>query len=373
MHDGSELAPSNLDQAVRQSSGHEPQCKPPANDLSPASAQIQVNSLHKDPLDDILDALLRDCNANVTDRNTASCAASSHCNSHVSEKSKIPGRMQEDSPMPADAFVNRVYPLEPPASALNSSEKSCSASLQLATSIDDSTCAPTLSRESLNVSSRLSEGYSRGYLPSPIQNQPALRNARNGYDNFYEKQQKQADTTPETFPPNAAVQDDLLGPMGGSDHGDGPDEQVPGHHSVELRDGSDDYRPYSHKSLQEGNENDNYPEVGHGGWDNQNVDQEASCDFGVLHDVCQEGFDDGIMAINHANDYQAERQSFARRGDEHKIEAQAFTTNVSDAYPLWRPRHLFTSKYGLEACPADSWVQDVDPSLSGFWTANKLY
>ena len=377
-HRGPELAPSNLDQAVRQSSGNEPPCKPPANDSRPASAQIQTNSPHKDPLDDILDALLKDCNANVIDSNTTSCAALSHCNSHDSEKNRIPGRIREDSPMPAHAFVNRVYPPEPPATALNAFSKSRSASLQLAPSVDDPTCTQTVSRGSLNVSNRLSPGYTRGYSPSAIQNQIGLRNGRNGCDSFYEKQQEQADVILETsighIPPHEAVQDNLLGPIGGSNHGDGPDEQVPSRHSVELRDGSDDYRPYSYNSLQEGDENNKYPEVGHGGWYNQHVDREASWGSGAsIHDVCQKGVGAGIMAINHANEYQEKGQSFARMGDRHERGPQAFTTNVSDAYPLWRPRRLFSSKYGLDECPADTWVQHTDTPLTEFWTANKLY
>ena len=377
-HDDPELAPSNLDQAVHQFSKNEPQCKPPANDLRPASAQIQVNSPHKDPLDDILNALLQNCNANVIDSNTASWAGLSHCNTDVSEKSKIPGTIQEDSSIPAHTLVNRVYPPEPPASTLNSSKDSCSASLQLAPSIDDSTCTQTVSRASLSVSNRLSPGYTGGYPPSPIKNQMGLRNARNGCDSFHENQQEHADVILETsighIPPNKAVQDNILGPVGGSDHGDGSDEEVPGRNSVELRDGSDDYRPYSYNILQEWDENNNHPQFGHGGWYNQHVDWEASCGFGAsIHDVCQKGVGARIPAINHANEYQEKGQSCARTGDRQKSERQAFTTNVSDAYPLWRPRHLFSSKYGLDECPADTWVQDADTPLTEFWTANKLY
>ena len=79
------------------------------------------------------------------------------------------------------------------------------------------------------------------------------------------------------------------------------------------------------------------------------------------------------MALNNANEYQEREQSLAQRAGEHENEDQSYATNVSDTYNSWRPRHFLSSKEGLEPYPKNSWVRDVDPALSDFWTPHKLY
>ena len=377
-HDCAEMVLPTLNQAPRQSSGYEPRRQPPAHSPRPLSAQMQTQSRHKDPLDDVLEALLKDCYKRVALSDAACHTTLGHPNSHVREETKSPVGTHEDSPKPARAFVNSIHatgPL-PLASASGSSRGLCSANPQLAPASVESMATHTLSRGSLHDSKRPSLGYPGGYPSSPMHNQTDARNAWNGYEALFARQHEQS--MPQTSIghtlPNGAVQDDFIGMLAKSDHGVGPREQALDRYPAELRDGFDDYRPDSSKSLQERNEIDNDRNVGGGEWYDQHADYQASNGAGEssFH-VSYGGVDNGIMALNDANGYQEKGQSFDQRVDEPEIEDQRFTTNVSDTYHSWRPRERFSSTYGLEACPTSACVQDVGSALSGFWTPHKLY
>ena len=373
---------SHQDQAAHLSLGHGPRCEPQAHGVRPSSARMLIKSPNQDPFDDILEVLLKDCNTNVADSYPASRASSSHCKFGVGEKTRMPLRIQESSRMPAHSLVNSVYDLGAQAPAPSSSKKPRSASHRLVSVIDNSRATDTLFSGSLNCFDRPSLGYTGGYPggypPSPMRNQMDSRNAWNSYDNIYEKQQEQANTMPETsmghLPPNEAVQEDLLGWSGESDHGDGPRKQLPGNHLVKVRDGFDNYGPCPYDFLQEGNEYHDYQNVGYGEWCDQPLDIENSYNPGApKSDVIHEGLDNGMIATKHTNDNQEKEQSFVHKVDEQEMKGQRFTTNISDTCPSWRPRHLFSIKHSFEACPTDARTQDVDSALSEFWTPHKLY
>ena len=377
-HNDLQSALPHEDQAAHLSLGHGRRCEPQAHGVRPSSARMPTKSPNKDSFDDILEVLLRECNTNVADSYQASGATSSHCKFCVGEKTRMPLRLQESSRMPAHTFVNSVCDLGTQAPAPISSKKPRSASLQLASVIDESRATDTLFSGNLNCFDRPSLGYTGGYPPSPMQDQMDLKNAWNSYDNIYEKQQEQANIMPGTsmghLPSNEAVQEDLLGWSGESDHGDGPRKQVPGDHLVEVRDGFDDYGPYPYEFLQEGNEYDKYQNVGYDEWYDQHFDIENSYNPGAPNsDEIHERLDNGMIATNHTNDNQEKEQSFVQRVDEQEMKGQRFTTNVSDTCPSWRPRRLLSIKHSLEACPTNARTQDVDSALSEFWTPHKLY
>lgn len=376
-HGCADIVVPTPNQARPQSSGHEPRQKPPAHNLRPVSAQMQMNTRHKDPLDDILEALLKDCHTNAARRDTACRNTMGHRNFPVREEKRLPVGTHEDSPDPAFTFIGSINTTVPLASASGSSRGPCSANPQLAPAHVESMSTHTLSRGSLHASNRASLGYPGGYPSSPVHNQTDARNAWNGYDALYARQNEQADVVLQSsigHPlPNGAVQDDFVGMLGKSDHGVGAREQTLGRYSAELRDGFDEYRTDSSKSLQEENKIDN-AHVGRGEWYDQHADYQASNESGEsIFDVSRRGVDNGIISLNDADDYHAEGRSFAQTVDEQEIESQRFTTNVSNTYHSWQPRNLFSGTYGLEACPTRAWVQDVDSALSGFWTPHKLY
>ena len=368
-------APATLNQAVSQSSGHESRRKPPAHDLRPV---LQTNSPHRDQLDDILEGLLRDCNTNFGRSDTASRTKLSHPDPHFSEEIRIPADVQKDSCIPAHAFVDSSYSSGPTASPPDLSKKTCSSEYHLGTAIDGSMPTHSLYRKNLDVPSRPSMSYPQGYLANSVHSQMNSMNAWNGYDTFYGKQQETADTMQVNsigrILPNEAVQYDPIGPSGESDHNFGPCEEVPGCHPAEVREGSDEYRSYSSELLQQGSDCDNYQKVKRGEWYDQHVNDQASNEpYTSLLDMSYERFNDGIMALNHAKEYQKKEQSFAQKADEPETEDQRFTTNVSDTYHSWRPLQLVSSKYGLEVHSKNGGVRDVDSALSEFWTPHKLY
>lgn len=386
-HDIPEPALSPRNQAAYQSSGYEPQCEPQAHDMGSLSAQMPIISPHKDPLDDILEALLRDCNTNVAGSDSASHATSSHHNLDVSEEAVILNKGREHSRMPARAFVSSVYAPDAPASASNSSREPRSAIHQHASAHDGSRSTYTLSRGSVNSSHRPSLAHTRcarGYPAIPTQSHVDSRNAWNGYDTLYERQQEQANPTPETsrelIPPNTAVRDDLSDPWRETGHAAGPEEYTQDLRTVEAGDKHNGYRPYLYKTLQERNENGNDQEIRHGEWDDELVDYGASYGSGAsLFHESHKGCDNGIMVEWSVNKYQQgeisadPERSFAQWTDQYEIEDQPFTKNIPETYSSWRLHHMFGRKDHLERCAADAQVHDVDPALSEFWTPHKLY
>lgn len=365
-HDGSKLALPPRNQAACQPSGHEPRCEPRAPNVCPLSAQMPIISPHQDPLDDVLEALLRDCNTNVALSSPASHARSNHSNIHVSEEARILDRTKEHILVPAGALVNCAYVPQAPASGSNSFRQPPSTSFQETSAHDGS-----FNRSGLR--------YTQCYPPVPTQILVDSRNAWNGYDNLYERQREQADLTScsrEHLSSYTAVPDDLSGQSQETDYAAAPDGYV----SMDIGDEIDDYRPYVYKTLQEGDENGEYPGIGHGERNDQFVDHGASYGPGTsLFDDSQEAYINGIMVENDVNDYQQgeenahHEQPFAQGADQHELKHQLFTTDIPDTYSSWWPRHVFSRSYGLERCAADARVHDVDSALSGFWTPHKLY
>ena len=362
-HGGPEPVLPSRNQAACQFSGHEPRCEPQAHDTRPLSAQIPTISPHEDPLDDILEALLRDCNTKVVGPDLFPGATPIHRNSNDSEEARIPDRIKQRSRMPAHVHFNSNYSPENPASAFRSSRKPGSAGHQQASPHADPKSTHKLSRGSLNSPNRPNLGYNLSYPSVPTQNQVDSRNAWNGYDNLYERQHEQEDFRPETsrehIQPYTAVQDDLSSPSRETGHSAGPSEYAPGLHPVEVGDDHED---------------ENCQEIRHYGWGHQHIDHETFYDSGAsIPHESHEGFDCGIMAQNHVNDYKEREQSITQGADQHENEQQLFTANMSDAFPSWRSHRLSGSNYGLERCAVNGQVQDVDPILSGFWTPHKLY
>ena len=377
-HDCPGSASTSPKQAARQISGHEPQRKPLDHGLRHISVQMQIQPPDRDQLDDILEALLKDCNTFVDRSDAASLATMSHPKSHAGEETRLPADIPENSRKPAHAFVNGTYTLEPSAPAPSSSKDPCSAKNYLVPAIDHSIPTHTSFTRGLNVCSRPSLEYPQGYPPSRVHNEMNLMNAWNGYDTFYGRPQEPADGMQNTsigrILPNEAVQDDLVSSEGKSDHYVGPCEQIPGCHPAELRDGFDEYGPHSFESSQARSEYDNHQRIWRGEWYDQPVNDQASNETGgLLRDMSYKGFDDETMALNHAIEYQEKGQSFAQRTDEPETEDQRFTTDVSNTYQSRRPCQHFSSKYGLEAPPNNDWVQNDDSAMSQFWTPHKLY
>lgn len=366
-----------LDQAPFQSSGHEPRQKPPAHNLRRDSAQMQINTRHHDPLDGILEALLKDCRTNPARRDTDCRNTMGHRDFHVREEKRLPVGTHQDSPNPASTFVDSINTTVPLISASDSSRGPCSTNPLLATAHVESMYTHTLSRGSLDASNRASLGYNGGYPSSQVHNHTDAENTSNDYDALYARQNEQADVVLQSLIghplPNRAVQDDLVGMFGKSDPGVGAREQTLGRYSAELRDGFDDHRTDSSKLLQEENKINN-AHVACGEWYDQHTDYQASNESGEsIFDVSYRGADNEVISVNDADDYHAEGRSFAQTVDEQEIESQRFTTNVSNTSHSWQPRNRFSGTYGLEACPTRTWVQEVDSALSGFWTPHKLY
>ena len=373
MHDGPESALPPRDQALCQPSEHGPRCEPRAPDKCPLSAQMPILSPDQDPLDGILEALLRECSTIVAGSDPASCARSSHSNIHLSKEARIAGRTKEHVFLPARVFANSAYAPEASSSGPSSSRHPYSASLQEPFTHDGSRSTHTLSRESLDSSDRSSLGYTQGYPLVPTQSQVGSGNAWNGYENLYERQQEQGDLTPgsgEHLSSYIAVPDNLSDPSRETDHTTAPDRYVQDLHTVEVGDNPDDYRPYMYGTLGDGNENGNYQEIRHG--------ERDDCYGTPLFDDFHEIYNDGNMAENDVHDYHQREenahheQSFAKGADQDESEPQLFATSIPDTYSSRRPRHVSSRNYGLERC-VDGQVHDVDPALSGFWTPHKLY
>lgn len=382
-HDGIESALPPQNHAVCLSSGCGPRCEPQAHDVRPLSAQMPIIPPHKDPLDDILERLRIDSHTNVAGGDPASHATSRDRNFPVSEEARVPDTVQEHSRMPPHAFVNNIYAPEAPVSASKSSRKPCSASLRLASAHDGSRSSQTLSRGSLHSSNRPGIDYAKGYPLIRPQSQVDSRNAWNDYENLYERQQEQADLTPENLrehrPPYTA-REDLSSLLRETDHAAAPDEYAQIIHPVDSGGESDDYMPYMYKMLQEENDDGNYQGIRHSERDDQFVDYVACYDPRASRfDESHEGCNDGIMAETNVNDYQQRgtnadhEHSFAQGAVQYEPEPQLFTTNITDTYSSWRPRDIFGGNYGLERCAADAQVHDVNPALSRFWAPHKLY
>ena len=376
-HDCPDSASTTPKQAARQISGHEPRRKPLGDGLRHMPVQLQIDPPRRDPLDDILEALLKGCNTFVDRSDAASLAPLSHYKSHAGEETKVPAEIPEDSRKPAPAYVNSPYTSEPSAPVPCSSRDSCSAKPHVVSAIDQSIPIHTPFTRNLNASSRPSLERPQGYSPSRMHIEMSSMNAWNGYDTFYGRRQKPADGVQNTSIgrrlPIETVHD-CVSPLGLSYHGVGPSEQMPGCHIAEVRDSFDDYEPRFFESSQIRREDDNHQRVLRGGWCDQPVNDQASNETGgSLLDMPQEGFDDETMALSHAIEYQEKEQSFAQRSDEAATEGQRFTSDVSDTYHSRQPCQRISSKYGLEALPNNGWVQDDGSAMSGFWTPHKLY
>ena len=385
-HEDPEPALSSRNQAACKSSGHEPQCEPGAHDVRPSLAQMPITSPHKDRLDNLLDALLQDCNSTVDCNDPVPRATLNHRSSHVSEEASIPSRIQGRSRMPARACVDRSYASEAPMSALDCSTKPCNASLQQVSGQDHSRTTHALSRGGLHASNRPSLGYNRGYPPIPTQSQVDSTNAWNDYSNLYKRQQEQAGLLPGTLREHlpssfTAVQDDISGPSRGTGHVAAPDRYAPDLHPADVVDDIDGYRPDPLQILQEGNENGNYQEIGHDEWDDRFIDHRSPYNSGgSIFNGSSDGYGHGFVADNIVNDAGQQReiqaiyeQSLAQGADQHEIAHQLFTTNIPDNYSSWRPQNMSNVNYRVERSAASAQVHDVDPGLCGFWTPHKLY
>lgn len=383
MHDGPESVLPSRTQAACRLLGHGPRREPQAYDMRPLPAHMPTISPHQDPLDAILEALLKDCNSNVARSGSVSRAISSHRNVHASEEAGIPDRIQEYRRMPAHDFINIVYDTEAQPSASNASRKPRSASLQQVSAIEGPRSTHTHSTGSLYYSNRPNSGYFQGYSNMPMQSQTDSRNAWNDYDDIYQRQQKQADLTPDSgehIPSYAVVRDGLSGPLRETNHAIVPDEHAQTFHPVELGDNFDYSRPYLCQTLREGHENGDYQEITHSECHDQSVDNWNSHNFDASFlNESHKGRYYGIMAESNADDYQekdmnADReQSFAQGADQHEVGHQLFTTNTTGTHPALRPHYIFNRNHDLKRGPTNAQVLDVEPALSGFWTPHKLY
>ena len=169
------------------------------------------------------------------------------------------------------------------------------------------------------------------------------------------------------------ARNDLSNPLQEIDYSAEPSEYASGLHSIDLGSAFDDARPYLCDYLQEKNENDDDLEPEHGLWDDQRPDHGTPKFFRApVTEGSHEGdesFDAGFMAPG----CQGREQSPVQVVAQQENERQLFTTNISDTYSSWQPRHLVGSKYELGTHITDGQVQDVDQALSGFWTPHKLY
>ena len=384
-HEDPDSALPSQNLAACESSGHEPRCEPVTHDERPSSKQIPITTPHKDQLDNLLDALLKDCNCSGDCSDPVSRATLNHRSFHVSEGANMPDRVPKRSRVPARAFVDCSHPSEAPISASDSSRKRRSASLQQISAHDYSRSTHALSRGSLHSSNRPSLGYTQGYPPTLTQSQVGSTNAWNDYSNLYERQQEQADLPPgdvrEYVPsPWAAVPDGISGPSRQTGHAAAPDRYAQDIHPADLEENFDACRPGLFCTLEEEDENDNYKGIGHDEWDEQFLDHGVSYNAGGStlsgsYDGCDRRYvADNINGGGQQRDIQADHeQSLAQGADQHAIDHQLFTTNIPDTYSSWRPQNMLNVNYGLERVAASAQVHDVDPGLSGFWTPHKLY
>ena len=374
-------------QSACQSSRHGSRREPEAHDVRSLLAHMPIFSpisQHKDPLDDILEALLKDCNCNAAGSGSASRAISSHRNINVGDEARIPITIQEHTRVPAHDFIGNVYDKDARTFASNVSKDPCSASLQ-----QDSALGPRSTHTTFTGSvyhpNRPDLGCFQGRSNMPTQNQMDSRDTWNSYDNIYQRQQDQADLMPDSgehVPFYAAMRDDLSGPPRVTNHAIAPDEHAQNFHPGDLGDGSDYYNPYLHKRSREWDENGIYEEIVHGechdrfvdNWTRQNSDV-------IMFDESRKGYDHGIMANSDMSDYQEreisadDEQPIARDAGQHEVRHQLFTTNISGTYPTLRSQNAFDRNYAVKKNRTDAQIHknDVEPALSGFWTPHKLY
>ena len=382
-HDGPESAPPHQYQAVCQSSGYEPRCEPQAHDVRRPPAQTPIIVSHKDPLDDILDRLLRDSHTSAAGSDPVSRAISRDFNVPVSEEARLPNTTQVHSPVHPRAFVDSLYSPEAPSSTSNFSRKPRSAILRRASAHDKSSSTHTLSRGSLQSSNRLALGCTQPYPPIATQSQVGSSSAWNGYADLCERQEEQADLAPETSREHKPFYPgDLSDPSRESDHAAAPDKYARVLHSMKLGDEFNGHRPYLYRMLQEGagNINGNYQEIRPGEWNDDFGDHEASYNPGApFSNEAQEDCDIGNVAEDYVDDYQQREinadheHSFKQEADQNETKYQLFTTNMPDTCSSWWPHHNFSRKYVLERCAVDAQDHEFDPALSGFWAPHKLY
>ena len=359
------------DQLSWQSSGPEPQFESQAHTTHSLSTQLPVISPHKDSLDDILDTLLKHCNTKIADSNPASCATSSHPNVCIDEEAFTLDKNREDLCMPTHAFVNRVSPVETSASVSNSSRRPRSPVLQYASTHDDSISTHIPSRGNLSSSHRPSQGhtwYDRDYPSITTQNQTDSRNAWTGYDTLYERQQKQAESTPEaptgTVQPYTAARDNLSDPWRETDYAAVPDMYTQYFDTTEVEDKLDGHSVDLYETLQGRNE------------DCFHQENDLLGDHGApqtFSDEFYKGHDSGLMTENNFSPYgQGElkadyERSSAQFSDQHVIR------NIPDSYYSWRPHQMFSRREDVESYAADAPVNEADPALADFWVPHKLY
>lgn len=371
-------------QAAYQSSEHEPRYGSPPHDMSPTLALMPIDSACKDPLDEILETLLRNCNTNVAGNDPASHATSSHRSFRVREEAKVPDIVQERSCTPISAFVDPVYAPKAPASTSNSSRKPRSVRLQQAYAHDSPRSTNTISKGALNPPNRSGLSYNRGQPPTPTQIQVDSRYTWNGVDNLYERQLEQAERAPGTprehIPPYCAMRDDLSRPSRENDHAAAVDECAQDVRPVEVGDEFEDCRSNSYRPLEEGNSNSSYQDMMHDELDDQLVDHEPPYNSGAsLSNETHEGGENSIMAKIDVNDHRQREINadheipFAQMAGQGGIEQQLFTTNLPDTYSSWRPRHILSRNYDLDRCAGGAQIREDDLEFPGFWTPNKLY
>ena len=358
------------------SSGPEPRFEPQAHAARSLSTELPVISPNNDSLDDILDALLKDCNTKVADRNLASCATSSHHNvcfdEEVSTKNK-----KENSCMPTHAFVNRVSPVEASASVSSSSKRPHSAILQYASTHDDSMSTHIPSQGNVSSSHRPSQGYAcddRAYPYIPTQNQTGSTNAWTGYDTLYERQQNQAESTPEastkTILPYTTVRDNLSDQWRETNNATVADMYL---QDVDMMDRGDKLDGHSfdyHETLQGRNEDDGHQDSGYGEWADQLDDYGAP---ETIFDESCKGHDSGLMAENNFSTYDQGELNAPYERTPAQLSHQHVIRHIADTYFSWRPHQIFSRKEDVESCAADAHVNEADPALADFWIPHKLY
>ncbi|KAM0804099.1 hypothetical protein BDR22DRAFT_644975 [Usnea florida] len=365
-HGDPKPAISPTDQVSQQSSGPEPQFGPQAHAARSLSTQSPVISPHKDSLDDILDALLKDCNTKVAVSNLASCATSSHpnfCNDEAFTLSKI----QEHLCMPA---------VEASASMSNSARRPLSETLQYASTNDGPMSTHIPSRGRVSSSHRPSQGYTlydRAYPSIPTQNQTGSTNAWTGYDTLYGRQQKQAESTRETSTetvlPYTTVRDNLSDPWRENNNAAVPDMYPQDVDIMDVGDILDGHSLDFYESLQGRNEDSVTQETGYGEWDDQLDDYGAPDIF----DESYKGHDTELMAENNFSTCDQGALNATYERSPAQLSHQHVSRNIPDTHFSWRPHQNFGRKEDVESCAADAQVNEADPALADFWIPHKLY
>ena len=375
-HGDPKPAISPKDQVGRQSSGPESRFESQAYAARSLSTQLPVVSPDKDSLDDILDALLKDCNTKVADSNLASCATSSHPNVCIDEEAFISNK-KEHSCMPTHAFVTRVSPVEASASVSNSSRRPHSAILQYASTHDDSMSTHIPSRGNVSSSHRPSQGYAfydRAYPSIPTQTQIGSTNAWTGYDTLYERQQKQAESTPEasteTVLPYTTVRENLSDPWRETNNVAVADMYTQDVDIVDVGDKLDGHSLDFYETLQGRNEDNVHQQIGYGEWADQLDDYGAP--ETIFGESCK-GHGSGLMAENNFSTYDQEELNTPYERSPAQLSRQHVIRNIPDIYFPWRPHQMFSRKEDVESCAADAHVNEADPALADFWIPHKLY